>query len=68
MEIGFSVQQESDGGFVAECLSHDIFVQADDWDGLCAQVLDAVAGYFFDTDKPGSVRIHLVCDERLVVA
>lgn len=68
MEIVFSVQQESDGGFVAECLSHDIFVQADDWDGLRAQVLDAVAGYFFDTDKPSSVRLHFVRDELLAVA
>jgi hypothetical protein len=27
MEIVFSVTQEADVGFVAECLSHDIFTQ-----------------------------------------
>jgi hypothetical protein len=57
-----------DAGLVAECLSHDVFVQADDWDGLRAQVLDAVAGCFFDADKPGSVKLHFVRDELLAVA
>ena len=30
MDIVFSVTQESDYGFVAECLSHDIFIQGND--------------------------------------
>jgi hypothetical protein len=68
MEIVFSVQQESDGGFVAECLSHDIFVQADDWTELRVQVLDAVSGYFFDAERPTAVRLHFVRDELLAVA
>jgi hypothetical protein len=29
MEIVFSVTQEADGGYVAECLSHDIFTEGD---------------------------------------
>lgn len=68
MEIVFSVQQEADGGFVAECLSHDIFAQADDWASLRTEVLDAVNAYFFDTTKPAAVRLHLVRDELLAVA
>lgn len=68
MEIVFSVQQEADGGFVAECLSHDIVAQADDWASLRAEVLDAVNAYFFDTTKPAAVRLHLVRDELLAVA
>lgn len=68
MEIVFSVQQEADGGFVAECLTHDIFAQADDWQSLRAQVLDAVGAYFFDLPKPTAVRLHLVRDELLAVA
>jgi hypothetical protein len=31
MEMVFSVTQEADGGFVAECLSHDIFTQGNNW-------------------------------------
>ncbi|MDX6443453.1 MAG: hypothetical protein QOH71_527 [Blastocatellia bacterium] len=52
MEIVFSVYQENDGGFVAECLSYDIFTQANSWEELRANVQDAVTGYFFDQAKP----------------
>jgi len=31
VEIVFNVMQQGDGGYVAECLSHDIFTQADNW-------------------------------------
>lgn len=68
MEIVFSVTQEADGGFVAECLSRDIFTQGDTWDALRANVREAVAGYFFDQPKPAAVRLHLVRDEVLAVA
>ena len=51
MEIVFSVSQESDGGFVAECLSHDIFTEGDSWDELRANVQEAVNGYFYDETK-----------------
>jgi predicted RNase H-like HicB family nuclease len=65
MEIVFSVTQEADGGFVAECLSHDIFTQGDDWNQLRANVQEAVSAYFFDQSKPNSIRLHLVRDEVL---
>lgn len=66
MEIVFSVTQEGDGGFVAECLSHDIFTQGDDWENLRQNVREAVAAFFFDQPKPQRVRLHLVRDEVLV--
>jgi len=66
MEIVFSINQESDGGFVGECLSHDIFTQGDDWEQLRKNVQEAVAAYFFDQTKPSQVRLHLVRDEVLV--
>ena len=65
MEIVFSVTQESDSGFVAECLSQDIFTQGDDWNSLRANVQEAVASYFFDQLRPSSIRLHLVRDEVL---
>jgi len=43
MEIVFSVTQEADGGFVAECLSHDIFTQGDNWEQLRKNVQEAVS-------------------------
>jgi predicted RNase H-like HicB family nuclease len=59
MEIVFSVTQDADGGFVAECLSHDIFTEGDSWDQLRRNVQEAVAGYFFDQAKPSNARLHL---------
>ena len=68
MEIVFSVNQEEDGGFVAECLSHDIFTQGDTWDELRANVQESVSAYFFDQPRPALVRLHLVRDEVIAVA
>lgn len=67
MEIVFSVTHEADGGFVAECLSHDIFTQGDSWEELRANVREAVSCYFFDQPGPSAVRLHLVRDEVLAV-
>jgi predicted RNase H-like HicB family nuclease len=47
-EIVFEVSQESDGGFVAECLTEGIFTQADNWEELRRNVKEAVAAYYFD--------------------
>ena len=62
---GFSVTQESDGGLFAECLSHDIFTQADSWDELRLNVKEAVRAYFFDQSQPTAIRRHLGRDEVL---
>ena len=68
MEIVFSITQENDGGYVAECLSHDIFTQGNTWDELRANVREAVSAFFFDQPKPSAVRLHLVRDELLAGA
>ena len=67
-EIVFQVTQESDGGYVAECLSENIFTQGDTWEELRANVKEAIAGFFFDRPKPASIRLHLVRDEVLASA
>jgi predicted RNase H-like HicB family nuclease len=68
MEIVFTVTQEGDGGYVAECLSHDIFTQGNTWEELRSNVREAVSAYFFDRPKPAVVRLHLVRDELLTDA
>jgi len=68
MELVFSVTQEADGGYVAECLSHDIFTQGDDWPRLRENVREAVDAFFFDQPKPTSIRLHMVRDEVLVAS
>ena len=57
MEIVFTITQESDGGYLAECLLHDIFTQGDTWEQLRANVREAVSVYFFDQPKPSAVRL-----------
>jgi predicted RNase H-like HicB family nuclease len=65
MEIVFSVTQEADGGFVAECLTRDIVTQGDTWEQLRQNVQEAVSAYFFDQNRPDRVRLHLVREELL---
>ena len=67
-ELIFEVTQESDGGFCAQCLTHDIFAQADSWNELRGDVREAVAAFFFDGQAPRVVRLHLVRDEVLSLA
>ena len=68
-EIVFEITQESDGGFVAECLTESIITQADDWEGLRTNVKEAVAAFYFDRpERPSSIRLHLVRDEILASA
>ena len=66
-EIVFEVTQESDGGYVAECLTEAIVTQGDSWEELRANVLEAVQAFFFDRQAPQAVRLHLVRDERVAV-
>ena len=67
-ELVFEVVQEADGGYCAECLTESIFTQADSWDELRRNVIEAVNAFYFDRTAPASVRLHLVRDEVLSVA
>lgn len=66
-ELVFEVVQEADGGYCAECLTENIFTQADNWEQLRKNVREATAAFFFDR-PPERVRLHLVRDEVLTVA
>ena len=57
--IVFEVFQEEDGGFVAECLTENVFTQGDSWETLCANVNGAVKGYYFDTLSFPQAKLHL---------
>lgn len=66
-ELVFEVLQESDGGYVAECLTENIFTQADSWDELRLNVKDAVKAFYINAQTPSVIRLHLVKDEQLMV-
>jgi predicted RNase H-like HicB family nuclease len=67
-ELIFEVTQENDCGYVAECLTENIFTQADSWEELRKNVREAVSAFFFDRQLPTTVRLHLVRDETLSAA
>jgi len=67
-ELLFEITQESDGGYVAECLTENIFTQGDSWEELRDNVIDAVKAFFFDSEMPTSIRLHLVRDEFVSAA
>jgi predicted RNase H-like HicB family nuclease len=66
-EIVFQITQEADGGYTAECLTENIFTEGETWADLQKNVMDAIAGFYFDREKPQRVRLHLVKDEILAV-
>jgi predicted RNase H-like HicB family nuclease len=66
-ELIFEVTQEEDGGFVAECMTENIFTQADTWEQLRLCVKEAVEAFHFDRPMPDGIRLHLVRDEVLAL-
>jgi hypothetical protein len=67
-ELVFEVTQESDGGFIAEALGENIVTEAETWEELRTNVLDAVDAYYFEEPKPAQLRLHLRKDEVLAIA
>ena len=64
-DLVFEVVQEAE---CAECLTENIFTQADTWEDLRTNVREAAAAFFFDQPVPSRIRLHLVRDEVLSVA
>ena len=48
--IIFEINEEEDGGFIAECLSEDIFTEGNTWDELKENVIEAVKAFYFDQE------------------
>ena len=68
MELIFEVRDAEEGGFCARALGHSVFTQAEDWDELRANVLEAVALHFEDAPlRPRLVQLHYVKDELIPI-
>lgn len=65
--IVFEISQEEDGGFVAECLTEDIFTQGDTWEELKTNINEAVKGFYFDRSGCPNVKLRLVKNEFLTI-
>ncbi len=63
-ELEFQITQEDDGGYCAKAVGEGIYTQGDTWEELREMVLDAVHGYFYDSEPPSTVRLHLLNGDR----
>ena len=68
MELIFEIRDAEEGGYYARALGHAIFTQADSWDALRGNVLEAVSLHFEDAEeRPRMVQLHYVKDELIPV-
>jgi hypothetical protein len=61
-EIIFVINESIEGGYEAEALGLSIFTEADDWQSLKLNIIEAVSCHFDDNTKR-IVRLHFVKDE-----
>jgi predicted RNase H-like HicB family nuclease len=68
MELIFEVRDAEEGGYFARALGHAIFTEAETWDELRTNVLEAVSLHFEDEEiQPRLVQLHYVKDELIAV-
>lgn len=68
MELIFEVRDAEEGGYYARALGHPIFTQAETWDELRANVIEAASLHFEDQpEQPRLVQLHYVKDELIPV-
>lgn len=66
MELIFEIRDAEEGGFFARALGHAIFTEADTWDELRKNVLEATTVHFEDASvRPTLVQLHYVKDELI---
>ena len=66
-EIIFTVEEDAEGGFVAEALGHDIVTQGETMDELRRMVREAVRCHFDEAERPRVIRLHMLKEEVLAV-
>ncbi len=67
-EIVFLIEDALEGGYTARALGESIFTEADDWDTLKRNIVDAVTCHFDGHARtPRVIRLHWVRDEVLAL-
>jgi hypothetical protein len=68
MELIFEVRDAGEGGYYARALGHAIFTEADTWEQLRANMLEATSLQFEDGPvHPSILQLHYVKDELIPV-
>ena len=68
VELIFEIRDAEEGGLYARALGYGIFTEAETWDELRANVLEAVQLHFEDAAvRPRLIQMHYVKDELIPV-
>lgn len=68
MELIFEIRDAEEGGYCARALGHSIFTEAETWEELRTNVLEAVSLHFEEAAvRPRLVQLHYVKDELIPV-
>ncbi len=68
MELIFEVRDAEEGGYNARALGYAIFTQAETWEELRANVLEATSLHFEEgAAHPQLIQLHYVKDELIPV-
>jgi predicted RNase H-like HicB family nuclease len=68
VELIFEIRDAEEGGYYARALGHSIFTEAETWEELRTNVLEAVSLHFEDeVVRPRMVQLHYVKDELIPV-
>lgn len=68
MELIFEVRDAEEGGYCARALGYPIFTEAETWEELRANVLEATSLHFEDSPHhPRLVQLHYTKDELIPV-
>ena len=68
MALIFEVRDAEEGGFYARTLGPSVFTEAETWEELRANVLEAVSLHFEDAPGcPRLIQLHYVRDELIPV-
>ena len=68
MELIFKIRDAEGGGYCAQALGHSIFTEADTWEELRANVLEATSLHYDDSSaRLRLVQLHYVKDELIPV-
>ena len=62
-ELIFLIEEDIEGGFVANAVGHGVFTQADSLEELRDAVREAVRCHFDEAERPKLIRLHFVRDE-----
>jgi predicted RNase H-like HicB family nuclease len=68
MELIFEIRDAEEGGYYARALGHAIFTQAETWEELRKNTLEAVSLHFEESAvRLSIVQLHYVKDESIPV-